>query len=268
MRLWIILAGSLGLAACSPPEPRVARVEDVSAPGSPAGDPAEGLRIATRVGCNGCHERDGRGGGMDLQLPGGDRIVAPNLTQRRALYDDAGIAKLLHEGRTHDGHLPLGMPIHSFQHLSDDEVRDLTAWLRGLPAVENPGLAESVVSPATARQLADGSFPFDDHLPDPGNDPPQVRPSEPLALGRHLAMTSCGECHGRDLDGWGPEDPAPGLVVAKAYSDEAFARLMKTGIAFNGKETATGRMSQIARWRFASLTDEEVHALKEFLDAR
>ena len=62
--------------------------------------------------------------------------------------------------------------------------------------------------------------------------------------------------------------PAPGLVVAKAYSDEAFARLMKTGIAFNGKETATGRMSQIARWRFASLTDEEVHALKEFLDAR
>ena len=260
---WLVV---VALSACNAPPPPPATPEAIAA--VPRGDPVEGERIATIVGCNGCHEHDGRGGGMDMQLTGGDRIVAPNLTRRRALYDAAALAALLREGRTHDGHPPLGMPIFAFQLLSDREVRDIAAWLEALPAVDNPGLAESVLSATTARQLADGTFPFDDHVPDPGNRPPAARPTDRLALGRHLALTACSECHGRDLDGWGPDDPAPGLIVAKAYTDAAFARLMKTGIAANGKETATGRMSQVARRRFSSLTDEEIAALKAFLDAR
>lgn len=206
---------------------------------------------------------------MDFETPSGDRVVAPNLTQRRTLYDDAGLAALLREGRTHDGHRALGMPIYMFQHLSDQEVRDLTAWLRGLPAIENPGLVESSLSVATQQQLQDGTFPYDDDdKPDPGNQPPAERPTEPLALGRHLALTSCSECHGRDLNGWGPDDSTPGLIVAKAYTDANFARLMKTGIVATGKDTVTGRMSKIARNRFAGLTDEEVRALKLYLDSR
>ena len=111
------------LAACGKTAaPQVATAAAIVA-AVPKGDPVEGARIARRVGCDGCHDEGGKGGGFDIKTPEGDRLVAPNLTQRRALYDDAGIAALLHEGKTHDGHRPVGMPIFMFQHLSDAEVR-------------------------------------------------------------------------------------------------------------------------------------------------
>jgi mono/diheme cytochrome c family protein len=264
-----------GIAACSrapatAPEGTIAPATAASAaaPITP-GDPMEGKRIAHRVGCAGCHMPDGRGGGMDVALPTGDRIVAPNLTERRSLYDNAGLVALLRLGITHDGHRPFGMPIFMFQHLSDGEVRDIIAWLRTLPAVNHPQLAESSLTAETLRQIETGEYPYDDDKPDPGNVAPAARPTDALALGRYLAFTSCGECHGRDLAGWGPDDPTPSLVVVnKAYTAETFARLLRTGIAANGKETATGRMSDTARWRFATLTRDEIAALKLYLDSR
>ena len=103
-KLWLV--GCLALVACTEsPEPA-----PVPAPASaslpvPEGDPVEGLRVATRVGCNGCH---GQGGAGEVFMEGKEfgRIVAPNLTQRRALYDEAGLRALLREGKTHDGHVP------------------------------------------------------------------------------------------------------------------------------------------------------------------
>ena len=263
------LIALLLLAACgkapAPPQPlAIAQVEAV-----PKGDPIEGARVARRVGCDGCHSEGGKGGGFDIKSPQGDRVVAPNLTQRRAYYDDAGLAALLHEGKTHDGHRAFGMPIYMLQHLSDGEVADIIAWLRNLADVHNPDLAESSITPATMKQLLDGSHPYaGDDRPDAGNDPPAERPVEPLALGKYLAYTSCTECHGRDLNGWGPDDPTPGLVVAKAYTPEKFARLMRTGEIATGGKSKTGFMSEVAAYRFSVLTDAEIAALKQYLDSR
>ena len=233
----------------------------------PKGDPIEGLRVATRLGCNGCHEKNAAGG-VFMENAEVGRVVAPNLTERRHLYDDAGFAALLHEGKTHDGHPPLGMPIHMFQYLSDGEVRDVTAWLRSLADVANT-LPKTEYSKSIAAAVADGSLPYlDDAKADPGNVPPAMRPVEPLALGKYLAFTTCTECHGRDLNGWGPDDPTPSLVVAKAYTAETFARLMKTGEIATGGKSKTGMMSEVAAYRFSSLTDAEISALKLYLDSR
>lgn len=266
---WLLLACVLG--ACQADQgdpPRVAAAAAIAPLAAPVGDAAEGLRVATRVGCNGCHEKDGRGG-VFMDIPNVGRFVAANLTQRRALYDDAGLRALLHQGKTHDGHRPLGMPIVMFQHLSDRDIDNLIAWIRALPAVENPGLPAGTLSDATKKQLADGTFPFDDDVPAPGVVAPAVRPIEQRALGEYLAMTTCVECHGRTLDGFGPDDKAPSLVlVAKAYSNENFARLMKTGITAAGKESTSGLMTEISRGRLSSMTDEEITALKAYLDAR
>ena len=254
------------LAACGkPPVPAATPMPVVAE--VPKGDPVEGLRVATRLGCNGCHEKNGAGG-VFMENPMVGRVVAPNLTERRRLYDDAAFAALLHEGKTHDGHPPLGMPIHMFQYLSHGEVRDVTAWLRSLPEVATP-LPKTEYSAPIAKAIADGTLPYlDDVKPDPGNVPPATRPVEPLALGKYLAMTSCTECHGRDLNGWGPEDDAPSLIVAKAYTADKFARLMKTGEIATGGTSKTGMMSEVAADRFSSLTDAEVSALKRYLDSR
>ena len=254
------------LAACGKSPAPVATPAPVAVE-VPKGDPIEGLRVATRLGCNGCHEKDG-GGGVFMENPQVGRVVAPNLTERRRLYDDAGFAALLREGKTHDGHPPLGMPIHMFQYLSDGEVRDVTAWLRSLPDVANT-LPVTKYSNDVAKGIADGSLPYlDDVKPDPGNVPPATRPVEPLALGKYLAFTTCTECHGRELNGWSPEDDSPSLVVAKAYTADKFARLMKTGEIATGGKSKTGMMSEVAAYRFSSLTDAEVAALKLYLDSR
>ncbi|UNK56659.1 cytochrome c [Pseudoxanthomonas daejeonensis] len=257
-------------AACSrapdPGAPPAGKPPDVPVVAVAAGDPIEGERIATRVGCNGCHGPGGRGE-IFMERPGLGRVVAPNLTQRRALYDDAGLEALLRHGRTHDGHLPFAMPIKMFQHLSDHEVRDITAWLRALPAVDNPELPATALDATVVAQLAEGTFPYlDDMKPDPDNRPPAARPAGGAALGRHLAFTTCGECHGWDLKGW-EGDPAPSLlVVARAYSPEAFRRLMREGTTLAGGDSKpTGLMSAVARYRFKSMTDEEIDALHAFL---
>ena len=162
------------------------------------------------------------------------------------------------------------MPIKMFQHLSDHEVRDLDAWLRALPAVDNPGLAETALTPATAKQFAEGTHPYSiDMLPDPGNVPPAERPVEPLALGKYLAYTTCTECHGWNLDGFEGDDAPPLVVVAKAYTPEQFMHLMRTGEVAAGGKSKTGFMTQTAKYRFAStLTDAEIVALKLYLDSR
>jgi mono/diheme cytochrome c family protein len=275
MRTSLLLVASLAIAGCKAPASSTeaaavapqAAATVAAAAAVPPGDPIEGLRVAKRVGCLGCHGEDG--GGKELWgEPGKFKVYSANLTERRQDYDDAGIDALLRMGRTSDGHRPLGMPVFMFEHLSDREVRDITAWLRSIPAVSNPGLQKTWLSDEVKKQIADGTYPYDDDQPTPGMDPPDAPPTDPIALGKHLAYTSCTECHGRDLNGWGPDDPTPSLVVAKAYTPEKFARLIKTGIAANGKETKTGFMSGVARGRLSILTDAEIDALKRYLDSR
>lgn len=270
MRNWVI-ASVLSLAGCSaatePMSPAASPKPAAAVPApTPVGDPVEGLRVATRVGCSGCHGADG--GGKELwEEKGKFRLFSANLTEKRELYDDAGIEGLLRQGRTHDGHVAFGMPISMYQHLSDREVRDITAWLRSIPAVANPDLKQSWFADPVKKQIDSGTHPYsEDMLPDPGNRPPAEPPTETLALGKHLAMTSCIECHGRDLNGF-PGD-TPSLVVAKAYSAENFTRLMRTGITASGKESATGLMTDVGSKRFPAMTDGEVAALKAYLDSR
>ena len=263
------LIGWLGvLAACTSPPPEAVPIPVASDPVLPAGDPVEGLRVATRVGCNGCHGAD-VGGRVFIEDEKQGLIVAPNLTVLRHKYTDEGLAALLHEGLTHDGHVPWGMPIQMFQHLSHREVRDITAWLRALPDTAGSAPAASAWSPELAAAIADGSHEWlPDMKPSPGNVPPAAPPTETLALGRHLAMTSCTECHAWDLNGWGGPQDAPNLVVAKAYTAEQFARLMRTGEIATGGQSASGMMSKVAAFRYSVLTDAEVAALKAYLDSR
>ena len=228
---------------------------------------ANSPRVAP-AGGSGHHPENPAGGKELWGEPGKFKVYSANLTERRHDYDDAGIDALLRKGRTSDGHRPLGMPVFMFEHLSDREVRDVTAWLRSIPAVANPGLQKTWLSDEVKKQIADGTYPYDDDQPTPGMDPPDAPPTDPIALGKHLAYTSCTECHGRDLNGWGPDDPTPSLVVAKAYTPEKFSRLIRTGIAANGKETKTGFMSGVARGRLSILTDAEIDALKRYLDSR
>jgi mono/diheme cytochrome c family protein len=137
--------------------------------------------------------------------------------------------------------------------------------VRAAPKVANPGLERSSFTDAARKEQE----AWGDDRGDPlAVGAPAEPPKQGLALGKHLAMTSCPECHGGDLNGFEGEE-APSLVVAKGYSLEQFRSLMRTGITATGKESKTGLMTEIARDRFApTLSDAEIDALKAYLDSR
>lgn len=231
----------------------------------PSGDAVEGARLASILGCNGCHAPD-LGGEVFVDIPNVARLVAPNLTRLRGVYEPATFLRLMRAGTKADGRLAMVMPNKAHQRLTDRQLADLYAYFLAVPPVEREH-PPSRLRPLGRLGIALGEFDLEDMQADPPESPLVMADRNEADRGRHLALTVCSECHGIDLAGY-PEDGSPPLLIAKAYGDAEFARLMREGLTRAGTESASGLMSEVARARFIHLTDEEIAALKRFLDRR
>lgn len=217
------------------------------------------------MGCTSCH-----GAALDGHLFEEDPQFAlawsSNLSRILPRWSDAQLGKTLRSGVRPDGSALWFTPTFAHRRLSPGDMRDLIAWLRTVPPSDSdhppikrgPMFAQAVAhglqdSAAEAQRLA-------------ARQPVDVGPAH--AEGRYLATLACGECHGPDLKG--VRDPRPGdppdLKVAAAYSPAAFARLLTTGIAQDGRPA--GAMTEEARKRLGALTRGEVSALRTYLVAR
>lgn len=231
----------------------------------PVGDAAEGARLALVLGCSGCHLPD-FGGQVFVDIPNVARLVAPNLTQLRSTYDQAAFLRLMRAGTKADGRLAFVMPNKAHQRLTDGQLADLFTHFQGMPPVERE-LPSSRLRPLGRLGIAMGEFDLEEMRADAPESPAVIADRNHADRGRHLALVACSECHGIDFAGF-PEEGSPPLLIAKAYDEAEFARLMRVGLTKSGTESASGLMSEVARERFAHFTDEEVAALKTFLDRR
>lgn len=227
------------------------------------GDAVEGARLAAIVGCRGCHGADLAGDGECYEEPGRFRFHCPNVIEARQRYSDRDLVILLRHGRKKDGALVDFMPWDMFAQLTDHDLASIIAYVRALPAVEKPVQPPTEYAWATRLAILRGDYPPVNDLADY-----DTRPREgAVERGRYLASIACPECHAPDLNGY-EGDTAPNLAIAKAYSPEAFARLLRTGKTIAGTESASGLMSMVARSRFSHFTDEDIVALKAYLDQR
>lgn len=226
-----------------------------------------GRRLAVYAGCYaGCHGAtvEGRVWADHWAFA---RFTSPNLTVALRDYDDAELVRLLRHGVRRDGSTAFTMPVAQFRHFTDADLGALIAFLRSLPPVEGGPPHRRSLGPLGRLGLVrrDGVYPsvedVDPAVPLAGERPPAT----PLERGRYLAMTGCPECHGPSLDGY-PGDVAPPLVIVAAYSHAEFAALMRTGLAKGGREVSL--MSEVARKRFAQLSDAEIAELYLYLRAR
>ena len=230
-------------------------------------DPAsitEGQRLATVRGCvAGCHGKQAEGTVL-FDQPMIGRIVAPNLTAAVRRYSDSELAVVIRNGVRPGGRSTFVMPSEVFVGLTDEDLGRIIAFLKSLPVVPGPGPSLSLgplgrVGVATgqfktAAQLIAEAVP----LPDTTN--------EEAAHGRYLARTVCAQCHGANLRGdSNPDFTSPDLRVVAAYSPEAFAELLRTGVAFGGRKL--GMMRAAARDNLSHLTDAEIAALYSYLHA-
>ena len=221
-----------------------------------AGEIAEGKRLAHLTGCISCHGQELEGAFV-VEIPGAARFIGPNISKILPAYSDAQLVGLLRRGVKLDGTGAWLMPSEMFQHLHDDDMARIMAWLRTMPARE--GIAERTQIHMMGRTIiALGGFQSAAQQIEEkaGAD------ADTSSRGAYLVMNLCTECHGQDLKGR-EEAKAPSLVVAKGYSADDFSRLMYTGIGLGGRTFEL--MTPISKMRFVHLTPDEIEAMRGFL---
>ena len=141
-----VLAGASALAFWWLTAPRVLPAEVVAA--FPPGNAAEGERIFWAGGCASCHAAPGAEGEARLALPGGLQLktgfgafIAPNIsshpTDGIGAWNIGDFANAMQRGVSPDGrHYYPAFPYTSYARMTPDDVADLFAFLKTVPAVE------------------------------------------------------------------------------------------------------------------------------------
>lgn len=226
---------------------------------------AAGRHVAQLAGCLHCHG-DKLNGGLVDDIPNLVRLVAPNISVLLPDYTDAQLATVLRKGVKRDGSSVVFMPSEMYRHMTDEELGQLIAYLRTIPATAEGVQEKTQVRIIGRVLLATGEFKPSalaiETLPPPANS---FDAGDPLGRGRHLTMSFCSECHGQNLEGFAPIN-APPLAVVKGYSIEAFSKLMHDGVALGDRPLKL--MGPTSQARFSNFTSDEVAAVHAYLQSR
>lgn len=273
MRGIVVTGLLLAVAACgeSPgrsddlpaPVVRAAATFDGANAATPAAKLAHGERMSWMFGCKGCHGANLQGHNVSEKDPGFGDMNASNLTLLLSDYSDAELERVIRRGVPKDGREFWFMASESFQYMSDADLAALIAYLRTVEPAGKP-MPPIRKGPGFHDQLAKGNFTNARGMVKRFRASQPVDLGEKHALGRHIAMTVCTECHNSALQGYG--DFTPDLDIAGAYTGEELATLLSTG---RGKTKADlGLMTQTSQNRFAKFTPRERDAIIAYVKAR
>lgn len=196
--LGLVAAGGLYVLARPKPLPE-------SAVAGLTGDPAKGELVFWAAGCASCHMAPEAKGEAELVLSGGQRFpsafgtfVAPNISQdpehgigKWSLLD---LANAITRGVSPKGeHYYPALPYASYAKMEMQDVADLYAFMKTLPADPTPSQPHELAFPFSMREtlgLWKLLFLSKDWVL-PGNLTPTA------ARGRYIAeaLAHCGECH-------------------------------------------------------------------------
>ncbi len=196
--LGLVAAGGLYVLARPKPLPE-------SAVAGLTGDPAKGELVFWAAGCASCHMAAEAKGAAELVLSGGQRFpsafgtfVAPNISQdpehgigKWSLLD---LANAITRGVSPKGeHYYPALPYASYAKMEMQDVADLYAFMKTLPADPTPSQPHELAFPFSMREtlgLWKLLFLSKDWVL-PGNLTPTA------ARGRYIAeaLAHCGECH-------------------------------------------------------------------------
>ena len=262
-----------------------------SVPADPASaDPvARGAYVFQAAGCFGCHTDEKAGGkplagGRALKTPFGT-FFTPNITPDPQTgigrWSDADFIRAFREGVRPDGAaLFPAFPYTSYTRMTDQDLRDLKAYLFAQAPVSRPNTPHDLRAPFGWRFLLPVWQAM--HLEEGPRPADPSRPAE-WNRGRYLteALGHCGECHtprnalgalelSRAYAGTpdGPEgDKVPNLTPAKEMADWSLADVesfLEIGMLPDG-DFAGGSMAEVIRNSTSRLTKADRHAIAVYL---
>jgi mono/diheme cytochrome c family protein len=251
---------------------------------------ANGETIFTIGGCVSCHQTPGQddrlklGGGVALASPFGT-FYAPNISPDAkngiGAWSELDFVNAVQRGIGRQGeHLYPALPYTSYAKLKLDDVRDLYAYIKTVPAVDTPNKPHDVGFPFNIRRLLGGwkFLYFDDKpfVPDPAKSPEWNR-------GAYLVMGPghCSECHsprnafgGIEKDklfagapnpegkGWVP-NITPHADGIGSWKEADIAEFLKSGLTPEF-DSAGGSMAEVIQ-NTSRLTDDDRKAIATFL---
>jgi mono/diheme cytochrome c family protein len=255
---------------------------------SRAPDLANGQEMFNAGGCSSCHavpnqpDRLRLGGGLAIGSPFGT-FYAPNIspdpTDGIGRWSEADFVNAVTKGISPDGtHYFPAFPYTSYAHARVDDVRDLFAYLKTLPAVQGTVRDHDLPFPFNVRRnvgiwklLFMSDEPF---VADAARSPQWNR-------GAYLVNSfgHCAECHSPrnilgglvtaqrfaggpnpDGEGWVPNITQKGIGE---WSEQEIADFLETGEMPDG-DTASGAMRPVIK-NLAQLTAEDRAAIADYL---
>lgn len=254
---------------------------------SDAGAVKRGEYVFNASGCLGCHtDEKNKGqplaGGREIKSPYGS-FYGPNITPHPAYgigrWTEAQFRRALREGIRPDGvHYFPAFPYTSFTAMTDQDIADLWAYMRTVPAVSQPNKPHDIGFPFNIRLLMIGwktlFFAPSAPVPVEANASPEVKRGAYLVR----ALGHCQECHsernamgaiksGRELAGavgLAPNltpDPETGLGK---WSQGDFVDLLKSGMTRDG-DFVGGEMAEVVKNTTSKLTDSDLAAVIAYL---
>jgi len=261
----------------------------VSAEALPAYSPnvANGQTVFNAGGCASCHAVVGEprtmlGGGLAIPSPFGT-FYAPNISPHKQNgigdWTEANFVTAVKKGTSPAGaHYFPSFPYGSYVHATDNDIRDLFAYIKTLPSLSGRPRPHDVNFPFNIRRLVGGwKFLFVDGKP-LTSDPKQ---SATWNRGAYLVngLGHCAECHSPrnflggivssqrfaggpnpEGEGWVPNITQKGL---KDWSEKEIAWFLKTGELPSG-DTAGGSMVRVIK-NTSELNDEDRAAVAAYL---
>ncbi len=225
------------------------------------------------VGCKGCHGEN-LAGQVLLDDPVFGRLVPSNLTSGKGgiggAYTDADFFRAIRDGVRSNGKPLLLMPSHLFAKVDGQDLAAVIAYVKSVPPVDNE-LPKSTLGPIGRVLLVTGKAK--DLLPVQIIDHAAPIPTAPrtgvtVEYGKYLA-TICTACHGANLAGGQPSDPAsppaPNLTQGGdpgGWSGAGFINTIRTGVTPEGHKLNPDFMP----WEtFKNMADDELKAVWLYL---
>jgi mono/diheme cytochrome c family protein len=222
----------------------------------------EGERLATLFGCaDACHGDRMQGAVLYEHFLNG-RLVAPNLTQAARERTLPELEAVIRQGIRPDGTSVFGKPSSSYAVMTDEDLSAILAYLRQFP-LQPERQGERDFGLLTRWRLVSGGLPIqaESVVHQPWRD--TFRSNE-KRLGEYLALLSCSDCHGPDLEG--RSGVAPSLDRISDYDENEFVDLLQRGLAPG--ELPLAAKEAMARQRFSLFTEDEMEAIFVYLKTR
>lgn len=246
-----------------------------------------GRYLALVGDCAACHTLPGSdhqlAGGRPIETPFG-KLLAPNITPDPetgiGAWTDDEFVNALTKGVGRDGaHLYPAMPYTYYTKVTRDDALAIRAYLKTVPAVHNPVIADQLPFPLDIRQtMTLWNWLFFS----PGELRPRADKSAEWNRGAYLTegLAHCGMCHtpknllggdksseklqGYALQGWfAPNITNDARLGLGGWTADDIATYLKTG--HNRTSAATGPMSETLHLSTSLMSDADLHAIAVYL---